>query len=172
MRVRLVVLCVALVLATASCDFDWPMFRFGPARTGSSPDTSISKEAVSSSVALSWTATTGGAVLSSPAVAAGKVYVGSQDDFFRAYDARGEANCSGSPKTCSALWTAGFGGAVRSSPAVANGVVYVGTMNFGDPGVAVANFYAFDAAGVLNCSGTPRICSPLWYGITGPVVQS
>jgi hypothetical protein len=38
--------------------------------------------------------------------------------------------------------------------ALANGVVYTVT---GDGTIA-----AFDAAGVTNCGGTPKTCSPLW----------
>ena len=53
---------------------------------------------------------------------------------------------------------------VISSPAVANGVVYVGS---GDD-----KLYAFDAPGNTNCSGMPRICSPLWTAPTGAAVDS
>ena len=34
------------------------------------------------------------------------------------------------------------------------------------------NLYAFDAAGNTNCSGTPKICAPLWTAKTGDVVRS
>jgi outer membrane protein assembly factor BamB len=40
-----------------------------------------------------------------------------------------------------------------SSPAVANGVLFAGSDN---------GLYAFDAKGVTNCSGTPKMCAPLW----------
>ncbi|MEP6624382.1 MAG: right-handed parallel beta-helix repeat-containing protein, partial [Acidimicrobiia bacterium] len=73
-----------------------------------------------------WTATTGGAITSSPAVANGVVYIGSADHTLTAYDAAGTTQCSGVPKTCSPLWTATTGGAVSSSPAILAGVVYVG----------------------------------------------
>jgi outer membrane protein assembly factor BamB len=46
-----------------------------------------------------------------------------------------------------------------SNPAVANGLVYAGS--------EVADLYAFDAAGVTNCSGTPKTCAPVWTGATG-----
>src|SRR5712692_3958655 len=59
---------------------------------------------------------------SSPAVANGVVYVGSDDDKLYAF----KANGCGQP-TCSPLWTASVGSAIWSSPAVANGVVYVGS---------------------------------------------
>jgi len=62
-------------------------------------------------------------------------------------------------------WTAiGSSGFVRSSPGIANGVVFVGS---GD-----GNLYAFDAAGSIDCSGTPTFCSPLWTGNTGGAVES
>ena len=106
-----------------------------------------------------WSAATGGAIQSAPAVANGVVYIGSTDDHFYAFDAAGVTNCSGTPTTCSPLWSATTAGPIEVSPAVANGVVYVGT----DQGVFSGdNLYAFDATGVTNCSGTPKTCSPLW----------
>ena len=56
---------------------------------------------------------------SSPAVAHGVVYVGSQDDNIYALNA----------KTGILLWKHTTGGGVGSSPAVANGVVYVGSQD-------------------------------------------
>ena len=93
---------------------------------------------------------------SSPAVANGVVYVGSDDDKLYAFDAAGKTNCNSMTQSCNPLWTATTGGAVGSSPAVANGVVYVGS---GDD-----KLYAFDAAGKTNCTGTPISCAPLWTG--------
>ena len=61
-------------------------------------------------------------------------------------------------------WTASTGNVVFSSPAVSNGVVYVGSWD--------DNLYAFDAAGHLNCSGTPKICAPLWRDPTGGPVSA
>jgi outer membrane protein assembly factor BamB len=74
-----------------------------------------------------WTATTGGFVLSSPAVANGVVYVGSQDAKLYAFDAEGSENCSEIPKTCTPLFAGTTANGISSSPAVANGVVYVGS---------------------------------------------
>ena len=91
-----------------------------------------------------------------PAAAGGVVYVGAQYDIgpLSAFDAAGNTNCSGTPKTCSPLWTSGAF-AVFTPPAIANGVVY--ESSGGD-------LVAFDAAGNTNCSGTPKTCSPLWAG--------
>jgi outer membrane protein assembly factor BamB len=65
-------------------------------------------------------------VRSSPAVANGVVYVGSDDHRLYAFDAAGTINCSSTPKTCTPLFSADVGDVVESSPAVANGMVYVG----------------------------------------------
>jgi outer membrane protein assembly factor BamB len=111
-----------------------------------------------------WTAATGGPVISSPAVANGVVYVGSNDNKLYAFDARGTTGCTGSPKVCAPLWTATTGDDVRSSPAVANGVVYVGSND--------NKLYAFDAAGSTGCSGNPKSCAPLWTATTGGDVFS
>ena len=64
-----------------------------------------------------WTATTGGQVFSSPAVANGIVYVGSDDGNVYTLSAT----------TGARIWTATPIGAMESSPAVANGIVYVGS---------------------------------------------
>ena len=61
----------------------------------------------------------------------------------------GSTGCSGTPRKCAPLWSSPrLGGDVASTPAVANGIVYVGSVG--------EKMLAFDAAGVKNCSGTPR----------------
>src|ERR1035437_4035088 len=80
--------------------------------------------------ALVWKYTTnGGIIFSSPAVANGVVYIGSEDGNLYALNAS-----TGVP-----LWQYTTGNAIYSSPAVANGVVYVGSHD--------GNLYAFDRAG-------------------------
>lgn len=77
----------------------------------------------------------------------------------KVYDVAGIENCTGSAtKTCTPLWTAATGGTTGppAAPAVANGLVFVGADN--------GSVNAFDAHGVTNCSGTPRVCAPLWTG--------
>jgi outer membrane protein assembly factor BamB len=108
-----------------------------------------------------WSATISLMVInkSSPAVANGVVYIGSANGSLYAFDAAGNTNCSGTPKTCNPLWTATTGGAVQSSPTIVNGVVYVGSSD--------TKLYAFDATGTTGCSGTPKTCNPLWTGATG-----
>jgi outer membrane protein assembly factor BamB len=71
---------------------------------------------------------------------------------------------------CTPLWTAGdtASGIGFSSPALVNGVVYIGRENIGGPGAGV---FAFDAAGVTNCSGNPKNCTPLWQRDDIGIVQ-
>lgn len=164
MRRALLVTLALAVTGSACGPIDWPMFRFESRRSGSSPDTSLSAAAVASSMVLGWTATTGSGVDSSPAVANGVVYVGSNDQKLYAFDASGSAGCAGMPKACAPLWSALTGGGVVSSPAVVNGVVYVGSWD--------GNLYAFDAAGKASCTGSPKTCQPLWTASTGSLVDA
>ena len=99
----------------------------------------------------------------SPTVAGGVLYVPGYGDglplstggaYVAAFDAAG---CSAS--VCVPMWTttglpASNGN--TGSPAIANGVLYL----------ANQTLYAFDAAGSANCSGTPKVCAPLWTAAT------
>ncbi len=110
-----------------------------------------------------------GPIIASPAVVGGVVYVASFDGSLYAFDAAGVSGCSGSPTVCQPLWTGPTRGSnahdMRSSPAVVDGVVYVADRDEGD-------LYAFDAAGVSGCSGSPKVCQPLWTAHTGFVESS
>ena len=110
-----------------------------------------------------WSASVGD-TRNTPAVADGVVYITNTAGVLRAFDAAGATGCTGSPKVCTALWTypaavSGYG--VTGSPAIANGVVYTVTPD--------SSFRAFDAAGAIGCSGTPKTCSPLWSANTGKI---
>jgi outer membrane protein assembly factor BamB len=74
-----------------------------------------------------WTGATNGQVIGPPTVANGVVYVRDNEThgLLWAFDANGTTNCSGTPKTCTALWSANSGKSGDGSPAVVNGVVYV-----------------------------------------------
>ncbi len=92
----------------------WRMFRHDLTHTGYSTST-----APNTNQTL-WSYTTGGFVLeSSPAVAGGKVYVGSYDGKVYALNAI----------TGAFIWSYTIGGYVQSSPAVADGKVYIGSQN-------------------------------------------
>lgn len=86
----------------------WPMWRHNPAHSavGQSGPTNLT---------LSWKFTTGGAVISSPSLVDGRVYVGSQDTNLYCINAR-----SGG-----LIWNSSTGGSIKSSPAVVNGRVYI-----------------------------------------------
>lgn len=77
---------------------------------------------------VKWTFRTGGAVISTPAVANGLVYFGSSDHNLYALDAA----------TGALRWKFATAGRVTSSPAVADGRVYFGSFD--------SNLYALDAA--------------------------
>jgi hypothetical protein len=91
--------------------------------------------------------------------------VSTSDDDFSTFSAFDVAGCPGSPVPCDPAWTARSTGyenvgselddglATLTSPTVADGKVFVG---------AEANVYALDAAGTTNCSGSPKVCTPLW----------
>jgi outer membrane protein assembly factor BamB len=107
---------------TESVDW-WPMFHHDLTHTGYSTST-----APNTNQTL-WSYTTGDCVLSSPAVAGGMVFVGSNDNKVYALSAA----------TGTEVWNYTTGGSVGwSSPAVAGGVVYVGSYDY--------KVYALDAA--------------------------
>jgi eukaryotic-like serine/threonine-protein kinase len=129
------------------------MFGFDLQRTHFNPDEhSLTPENVSGLV-HDWTTATGGFVDSSPTVANGMIYVGSDDHLLYAF----KASCGNA--SCAPVWTAPTGGLVRSSPAIANGMVYVGSFDH--------KLYAFNAAGCGNAS-----CPPVWTATTGNVIRS
>jgi outer membrane protein assembly factor BamB len=123
---------------------DWAQFHFGPTHTGLNPYENVLSPATVGGLGLSWSYQTGGRIFSSPAVANGVVYVGSDDNNVYALKA----------STGAVLWKYTTGGRVESSPAVANGVVYVGSDDM--------NLYALNAS-----TGTL-----LWQYTTGAEVVS
>jgi len=117
-------------LGESSVDW-WPMFHHDLNHTGYS-----TSKAPKTNQTL-WSYTTGGNVRSSPAVADGKVYVGSRDSKVYCLNA----------STGSLIWSYTTGGFVYSSPAVADGKVYVGSDDF--------MVYAFGSHDVAITSVTP-----------------
>jgi hypothetical protein len=87
------------------------------------------------------------------AIANGTLYAGGSP--LQAFDAAGVEGCSGAPTRCAPRWTTSLG-VLPSSVVVSNGFVYATDR------VDQRTLYAFDAAGVAGCSGTPRKCAPLW----------
>jgi len=64
------------VVSVAASSAEWPMFRFNLEHTGTT------SEAVAPPLSLKWSYTTSGAVLSSPAVSGGIVFIGSYTKTF------------------------------------------------------------------------------------------
>jgi outer membrane protein assembly factor BamB len=91
-------------------DGSWPMFRHDALRS------SIGTGGPSN-LTLGWKFTTNGAVMSSPSIMNGVLYVGSQDKNLYAIDA-----WSGD-----SIWNYTTSGTIESSPAVANGKVFIGS---------------------------------------------
>ena len=96
-----------------STRYSWSMFHRDPTHTGhtESPAPNTNQ--------LRWNYTAGGWVESSPAVADGKVYVGSGDNKTYCLDA----------VTGALVWNYTTGGWVFSSPAIVAGKVYVGSLD-------------------------------------------
>jgi outer membrane protein assembly factor BamB len=119
-----------------------------------------------------WTALTSkDHFVNTPAVVDGVVYVSSSDGRVYAFDANGVTNCFGVPKRCRPLWYSTNVAVWGSSPAVSGGVVFVGGDNTlqGNLGMSL---FAFDAAGLTGCQGSPtRICQPIWSGRTFGLVS-
>jgi len=101
----------------AKAVIDWAQFRFAPCHTGFNPYELVLSPDTVGSLDLRWSYQTGDMVNSSPAVANGVVYVGSDDGNLYALRA----------STGEVIWKYASGEPVDSSPAVANGVVYMGS---------------------------------------------
>jgi outer membrane protein assembly factor BamB len=129
---------------------NWAQFHFSPTNSGFNPYENVISPANVPGLKLAWTNNSAGPIGSSPAVASGVLYVGTQFNGLLAFSAAG-TGCSGSPVTCNPLWTGTIPAQAVTSPAVAGGVVYV---TAGD-----GELYAFRAAG---CGAAA--CNPLWTG--------
>ncbi len=152
MRVSKIASCSVVILlitvlfagaVPAAVQYDTMQFRYNAEHTG---DYSSVAGSTPPNGQLKWSYTTGSYVYSSPAVANGVVYVGSDDNNLYALNTT----------TGAKLWSFTTGGSVYSSPAVANGVVYVGSWDFD------GNVYALNAT-----TGTK-----LWSYTTGGYVFS
>jgi PQQ-like domain len=167
---RLVLATLGVVGALVLAGCDWPMFAFDAPHTGSSPDKAINSTNVSTVQPLFTVPAQSDPIVPGqfgpPVVSNGVVYAGSSSarntsGNLEAFDAIGATNCSGSPNQCSPLWTGSTGPIIGSAPAVANGVVYIASTE-STASTIPPTLYAFDAGGVTNCSGTPKVCQPLW----------
>src|SRR5215472_10631256 len=106
-------LVVFLLAGVLRAGDDWPQFRGNPQLTG------VASSTVPTSLKLLWTYDAGDTVESSPAIAAGTVYVGVQSADLLAIDLQ----------TGKLRWKyRAKDGIAESSPAVHDGVVYIGDL--------------------------------------------
>src|SRR5581483_7644369 len=94
----------------------WVQFRYDLCRSGFNPYEFVLSPSTVPQLRLRWSYQTGSDVYSSPAVANGMLFIGSDDYNLYALNAA----------TGTLVWKYTTGSTVRSSPSVANGVVYVG----------------------------------------------
>jgi hypothetical protein len=93
-----------------------------------------------------------------PTVSNGTVYV-TTSGTLDAFDASGITNCAGSPKVCSPVWTSSN---TYGTVTVSGGIAYAPSFLGGTYGGIVA----LDANGTNGCSGSPKVCTPLWEDLT------
>jgi outer membrane protein assembly factor BamB len=153
---RALALSAALAVLCTGCD--WQMFGYGPAHTSFNPTESALSVGNVAGLVRRYPPSDGSGcgpeTCSSPAIARGSVYVGTVSGDLVVRDA-GTGNLQ---------WSGHTGAPIYSSPAVVGGVVYVGSDDY--------RLYAFDAAGITNCSGSPKTCAPLWTALTFGKVRS
>jgi outer membrane protein assembly factor BamB len=113
---------LAVFFCTISKAQDAPMFRGDLSHSGIYAGTGIPKLK-----GVKWTFHTRGEVISSPSIAAGVVYIGSNDGNLYAID----------QNTGSQKWAFSTGARITSSPAIANGMVFFSSYD--------GNFFAVDA---------------------------
>ena len=106
---------------------NWAQYRYAASHSGSNPYENVLSWSTASGIGLDWSFNTSAAIYSSPAVANGMVYIGSDDHNVYALNAA----------TGAKLWNFATLFSVFSSPAVANGVVYAGSSD--------GDVYALDA---------------------------
>jgi len=121
-----------------STRYPWPMFHHNLRHTG------YTESPAPRTNQIQWTYTTGSEVRSSPAVADGIVFIGSNDSNVYALDQYSGA----------LVWSFTTGGWVQSSPAIADGKVYVGSFD--------GKVYCLDAS-----TG-----APIWNYTTSGIVFS
>jgi hypothetical protein len=123
---------------------NWAQFHFASSHSGLNPRENVLNRSTAPALGLRWSYLAGNAVYSSPAVADGAIYVGSDDGNVDALNAG----------TGALVWQFATAGAVTSSPAVANGMVFAASED--------GNVYALDSS-----RG-----SKLWQFTTGAAVDS
>ncbi len=153
---------------------DWTQFRHDASHSGSNAAESIISVANAGALGLRWKGAVNPnepnsvyrIIESSPAVANGVVYIGSRNSGQLFAFAVG---CGVGGAICQPLWSATTDNWwISSSPAIYSN----GSSSQVIIGGAGGKLWAFDAAGITNCSGIApaRICTALWTGQTGAAI--
>jgi outer membrane protein assembly factor BamB len=153
-----------LSIPALAADIDWPQFRFDDAHSGFNPLEQTLSVSTVPRLQQAWAAQLGALVdYSSPAVAGGIAYIGSEDGRLWAYPADG----CGSSLCRQPLWVSTPLAQIIDSPTVANDVVYIGSQTS-----AVSNAGRLSAFAAGGCGQAS--CAPLWQGLVGSqsVLQS
>lgn len=136
---------LAVLFASSAHAADWPMFRGAPALTG------VATGHLPDKPALLWTFKTQGPIKSSPAIANGRVFIGSNDRQLYALDFA----------TGKLIWAFTNSESIESSPLVLDGKIYVGAND--------ANLYALDANSGKELwkfqTGDKILGAPNWFTI-------
>ncbi len=111
----------------------------------------------------------------SVSVAHGVVYALTANEIL-AFDANGTTDCTGTPTVCSPLWQyTGLAASATAYGVISGSTLFVDTFQISgsptNPTISGA-LDAYDANGVTNCSGTPKVCTPLWQTGAGTASQT
>jgi outer membrane protein assembly factor BamB len=130
---------------------DWPGFHRGPQHHGYNPTENVLSVSSVGGLQLRWKAATGGYVNSSPAIANGMVFTGSDDTTLYAFNA----------ETGQLIWSAA-GACGASSPVVVDGVVYSGSYGL-HAFNAVTGRPLWDAAPDYTIVASPTVANGIVY---------
>jgi outer membrane protein assembly factor BamB len=147
---------VALPASSLAAVGDWAQFRESQTHQAHNTTETLISDTNVHALGLAWTGATGAAIATSPAVANGVVYIGSNDGKLYAF----AVGCATGGGTCTPIWSAQTGGAIDSSPAAAGTRVFVGS--------ADGKVYAY----AIGCATGGGTCTPVWTGQTGGAIHS
>lgn len=166
------VFAMLLVVALTGCETPWRSGRFDSRSTGFNPVEKVITRDNVGSLALLATADVPEHVepWSQPIVAGGSVYLAGLDGLV-VYSADASVGCTGEPMVCVPRWLAPDDDHLTHSvPTIADGKVFVAARDPNMMGTS-GSIRVFDAAGEIGCTGTPRVCEPLWTAPVGGVTS-